>query len=58
MGGTHETLKAKTKKELKKKVKEWLKKAKQCHFYEYWGWDPKQVRKTKDGYEILVRAHT
>ena len=59
MGGTTEVLKARTKKELEQKVREWVRDRKDGGME--WiraGWDPHGAEKTEDGWEITVSAHT
>ena len=59
MAGTRTTLSAKTKTELKKKVREWIAEAKAHNLTDIrLGWDPKRVVKTEDGYQIQVWAHS
>jgi hypothetical protein len=59
MGGTSETLRAKTETELKKKVEKWIIGAKASGLTDIrLGWDPDRVVKTKNGYEIGVWAHS
>lgn len=59
MGGALDTLKAKTKTELKRKVQNWIKEAREKGLEDIrQGWDPERIVKTKDGYEITVWAHS
>lgn len=59
MGGTIETIRARTKTELKKKVQQWISEAKGAGLEDIrLGWDPKRVVKTDNGYQIEVWAHT
>ena len=50
-------LKAKTKKELRKQVTEWIKKAKKKRMTIQLGWEEERIEQTDEGYKITVRAH-
>ena len=60
MGGSHETLRAPTKKELEHIACEWVRNRGKSGMEEVrWGWDPSVARKGGDGmWEITVWAHT
>ena len=59
MAGAMETLSAKTKAELRKKVTKWTAEAKRKNLTDIrLGWDPKRVVETEDGYQIEVWAHS
>lgn len=60
MGGATDIIRARTKTELREKVRKWTRGAKGQGLEDIRrGWDPKRVRKTQDGwYEIDVWAHS
>lgn len=58
MGGTFNIMEARTKTELRKKVRKFTSEAKAMGFDVRQGWDPTRVEKTKDGYRITVSAHS
>jgi hypothetical protein len=58
MAAMGETLKAKTKKELISLVAAFRKEAKKQGFTMQVDYDPARVKKTKDGFEISLRAHS
>ena len=59
MAGGFETIKAPTKTELKKRVKQWEKQARGMDLSDIrLGYDPERVVQTEDGYSIQVWAHS
>lgn len=58
MAAMAETLKAKTKKELRSLVAAFRKKAKRGGFAVPAAYSPANVKQTKDGFEIDMRAHS
>lgn len=59
MAGARDTLSARTKTELKKRVQEWIRDAKEAGLEDIrLGWDPDRVIQTDDGYSIQVWAHS
>ena len=58
MGGISKTITAKTKTELKKKANKWIRDVKAGEMRDIrLGYDPKDVKKTTEGYEIKLWAH-
>lgn len=58
MAAMGETLKAKTRKQLRSLAAAWIKQARRQRFTIQLGYDPDRVKQTKDGYEIYMRAHS
>lgn len=58
MAAMAETLKAKTKKELRSLVADFRKKAKRKGFTVPVAYSPANVKQTEDGFEIYMRAHS
>lgn len=57
MGGVRDTLKARTKKELEQKAREWARNLREEGWNIRAGWDSDRAVKTGDGWEIDVSAH-
>ena len=58
MAAMGETLKAKTKKELRSKVAAFRKNAERQGYAIQVGYEPAKVKQTREGFEIYVRAHS
>ncbi len=58
MGGIQVTLKARTKKELEQKAREWLRDRREQGWDIRAGWDPTEAKENDGQWEITLSGHT
>ena len=58
MAGMTERIKAPNKTELRKKAQEWINTARTSGFDIVLAYDLKRVKKTDEGYSIIIKAHS